>query len=125
MSRKFTRAWIAIAAVVIVAEFTPGLGAYRDALLALALAATALVEGIALGRPEPGDTGSEHLWSFYAWRPARLPALLGIGLYCAIRLLDIGAEPLLLAGRDAGRVALAVGFGGWFIPHLLFRGRYG
>lgn len=125
MTRRFTIAWIAIAALIVVAEFAPPLRPYRDIILFAALAMTGVVESVALGRPEPGDSASEHLWDFYGWRPARIPLLLGIGFYCTIRLLDVGAEPLLIAGRDAGRLALSSGFGGWFIPHLLFRGRYG
>lgn len=119
MKKEYSIAWGVVGLVIALAEF------WWAPLYGAALPLACIVEGVALGRPKKGDTLSEHLWAFYGSRWARIPLLVGLALFMGLRLYELGNPRLVLFGLDAGRAVLAGGFVGWFVPHLLLKGRAG
>ena len=125
LKSEYTAAWLAWILLLCVAEFVAPLEVRRWALPTV-LVMFGFVEGLAVWRRGSGDTFSEHVWAFYAGRPARAPLVLGVVGLLACRLYETGAYDTLSVGTlDLGRTCLVLGLVGWLVPHFLWEGRLG
>jgi hypothetical protein len=122
MKKEFTWLWAFLGLYVVAVE----LMAPSDFSRILAFGFFALVEIWALGRPGSGDTLSEHVWAFYAGKPARVPLIIGFVLYAGVALVNIPAETDLMVGViPLAPLCLVLGLVGWLVPHFLSRGELG
>lgn len=126
MKREFTIAWLILIFYIAAVEFlAPLLKPDLDWLRVAGFAYFALIEAWAIGRPKRGDTLSEHLWAFYAGKPARRPLLIGFSFYVLFALIAIPGSEVYVFGVSAAPLSLAAGVACWLAPHLLSRGRLG
>ncbi|MGE4191682.1 MAG: hypothetical protein AB7G12_17490 [Thermoanaerobaculia bacterium] len=119
LDRRYTVAWVVLFLAALVVELIAPRSWYWGALFGLGV----VLELVAVFRPALGDTLSEQIWAWEtngaAWLWARSLAVAGIALWIAFRFYEFGP------GGGVARAALAGGFCGWMLLHLLFRGRWG
>jgi hypothetical protein len=50
---------------------------------------------------------------------------VGLSVFFGARIYELGNPTVIVYGLDLGRAALCSGFVGWFVPHLIGKGRWG
>ena len=124
MKKEYTVAWVAWAIIAFLPELVlrEQLGWTRIFAFVLFV----LLEAAALYREKTGDTLSEHVWAFYAGKPARIPLILAVVAWVFIAILEIaGGVTIAIAGIPAAPMFLAAGVAVWLVPHFLGRGYFG